>query len=521
MKPLFYVIVFTMLCPLMLWGQGSYSVFPNEAEYRLPNEIALEGELDDRLIYRFRRNNVFEIWISDGSADGTYMLQDGSYIEVTYKSDSIWYFNITLDNNEGRIASLEPGDQELTTVFEDTRQILPAHIWQGDLYFQRRIFQSTDRYLAKLDLETNFVTTLYTDDGLSIRSIGSSDDYIYFIASLPDGNFLGRTQGENSDVEVDMLLFPNTNTFSPYIFPMVSNGEGVYFFYHPDKETYNIYYMHDTMSFPTILDTAIVNSTRISAQFNDKYCFQVVQKKFIGFDSKLMITDGTLAGTSYATIDGDEDLSPTGFKVFKDRMYFHFNKAGNGLASIGADETEAVVELRPTGHTDGAIGNIRESVIYQDSLLVTNGITLDDAELYVCEGNEETLMLLSDVIEDDESDPSDLTVVGDRVFFIAGDSDLRQLYVYDPNYNVSVLDLASQKEINLYPNPTQGVIYLDEDVSNVYSQIQIVDQKGKIVAQQKLNQHSTVNLGQLIPGFYTAVFSGDGVAAHANIMIKK
>jgi predicted secreted protein len=67
-------------------------------------------------------------------------------------------------------------------------------------------------------------------------------------------------------------------------------------------------------------------------------------------------------------------------------------------------------------------------------------------------------------------------------------------------YNKTVsINTKEEMEINLYPNPTNGIIHLNHSSAN---QIRIVDIAGKIIEEKKINNNN-INLNHLPKGIYT------------------
>jgi hypothetical protein len=83
------------------------------------------------------------------------------------------------------------------------------------------------------------------------------------------------------------------------------------------------------------------------------------------------------------------------------------------------------------------------------------------------------------------------------------------LTYYDGNETVDIKEIKTINEINLYPNPTNGVIRIDLGNNTLNNAtIQVIDLLGKII-QTKLAsaQKTTINLSNYSKGIYLVKFS--------------
>tara|TARA_B100000809_G_scaffold259873_1_gene305690 strand:+ start:5994 stop:8246 length:2253 start_codon:yes stop_codon:yes gene_type:complete len=83
------------------------------------------------------------------------------------------------------------------------------------------------------------------------------------------------------------------------------------------------------------------------------------------------------------------------------------------------------------------------------------------------------------------------------------------LTYYDGSVTVGIVEINSITEINLYPNPTNGIINIDLGNNNLNNAtIQIIDLLGKVIQTERTtSQKTTINLGKYSKGIYLVKFS--------------
>ena len=83
------------------------------------------------------------------------------------------------------------------------------------------------------------------------------------------------------------------------------------------------------------------------------------------------------------------------------------------------------------------------------------------------------------------------------------------LTYYDGSATVGIIEINSISEINLYPNPTNGIINIDLGNNNLNNAtIQIIDLLGKVIqTEHTTSKKTTINLSKYSKGIYLVKFS--------------
>jgi ELWxxDGT repeat protein len=166
------------------------------------------------------------------------------------------------------------------------------------------------------------------------------------------------------------------------------------------------------------------------AEFNDKLYFSASDEQT---GRELYVTDGNAKGTKLL-VDlnpgedkyGAKSSYPDNFIEFNDKLYFTANSAESYFGLYVSDGTAQGTELLVDLFSEGTL-QADNFVEFNGKLYFSASTSENGYELYVSDGTAEGTQLVADIYpgkhsSDDfpnSSDPSDLTVVGDELFFSA------------------------------------------------------------------------------------------------------
>jgi ELWxxDGT repeat protein len=371
------------------------------------------------------------LYASDGSTEGTQLVTDiypgiynsqaRFYISPLYgltESNDKLYF--TADNGEtGRELFVSDGTAEGTQLVKD--------IFPGESKYD-------DNYNSSPSNLTEFKDKLYfsADDGVHGRELFVSD-------GTAEGTqlFVDLFPGEDS--------YGNSNSSDPSSF--VEFKDKLYFSAN-DGESGNELFVSDGTAEGTQLVADLSPGKNIDGNSNGSYPFELTEfndKLYFIASTKetggeLFVSDGTAEGTQLLVdLDPGKDQygygdgsSPLELTEFNGKLYFTaFNsETGNELyVSDGtAEGTQLLVDLNPGKNAEvfqnGSFAS--DLVVFDNKLYFAADDGVHGRELFVSDGTAEGTQLVTDLFPRENSyggnngsDPANLTVVGDELFFSA------------------------------------------------------------------------------------------------------
>jgi len=238
----------------LLFSQGTYPLFENISDNKLDEDAELLGALGNRLLYFDLDDGERKLWASDATPDGTIKIgvAEQNDISLIAKTEDTWYFQEEIGNTY-HISVLNTGSDSLVSLYSSQENIRKGLLWQGSIYFLEdspTSFAGDD--LIKFTLETSTSEILFTSDFGGIRGLGATDNDVMFVASMDEGKMLGKTDGTLMNTATFHMLYPSGGEFGQQVF-MESNGEKMFFAYHPSNNPYNLWVSDGTSDGTMIL----------------------------------------------------------------------------------------------------------------------------------------------------------------------------------------------------------------------------------------------------------------------------
>ena len=365
-------------------------------------------EFNDKLYFRADNGeNGRELWVSDGTTEGTKLFADinpgeeGSSIESFTKFNNKLYF--TADNGEnGRELWVSDGTTEGTKLFADLNPGVEGSNPSDFFEFENKLYFSAD------DGENGW--QIWVSDGTTEGTKLFAD---MGFESSPDNNYYASYPSDFVEVN-DKLYFSavtgregRSGLFLRQLFVSDGTVEGT--------KTINFDLGRDSRFIPYPVDP------RNLIEFNDKLYFN---SRFLGRQipntGNLFISDGTVEGTQGANTSELLSSSNDSPIEFNDKLYFSAFKFGGRelYVSDGTVEgTKLLADLNP-GEYDSDPGNFVE---FNDRLYFT-ARNSEGRNLYVSDGTTEGTQLVADLLTSDSENyrsPYNLTVIEDELFFSA------------------------------------------------------------------------------------------------------
>ena len=421
-----------------LYGQGTYPVQPGT---QVDEDVELLGALGNRLIYFDMVNGNQTLWVSDATSSGTYQIGDSNQEDISLIAMTAdkWYFEETIGGIY-HISELSSGSDNLVSLYNTDEGIERSLLWNGGIYFtvdSPTSFAGDD--LVKLDLSNATTEILFTSDFGGIRGIGATDSEVMFVASMDAGKMLGKTDGTLSNTSTFHMLYPAGGEFANSVF-MESDGDKMFFAYHPNNDPYNLWVSDGTSGGTMILkeydSPSFGTPDRPFAFLDGKFYFILREADSpSGTTFELHVSDGTVNGTFNLNPNSSGYLHPRQLSVFNNKIYF--NSLDNNWALMATNGTVAGTEtiIQPYGYQSGGIGQVYENGFYNNQLVLQARSADHGSEIFISDGTLAGTTLLADVVPgEDGSSPSQFIQVGDLLYFIAEIDNDTYLYVYDSNF---------------------------------------------------------------------------------------
>ena len=415
-----------------------------------------------------------ELWVSDGTSDGTYMVKDiypgeySSYVQYITATDDNLFFRAKRSSNSGYELWVSDGTSDGTTLVTDENNNTIKFPYSlravGDiLYFTTRT-DSNGRELWKSD-GTSGGTTLVKDiylgkEDSDLSHLTGIDSTLYFGANdgtygkelwVSNGTSEGTTLFKDINKQPKSSLYPGSQFFKA--------GDKYYF-----KKENTLWVSDGTVNGTIALDSHPIEFER-SVVFGDKFVYLVD----VDDGYTLKVTDGTVKGTKAifsgkidsftltanstniyfsareeTSEDGPDDDSYNGYKIHKsdgtaegttivtksDGTDFEYPNyltisEDNLFFTSGSKGSQQLYAINMT--TNIATPLSEEGELYVRDLIDVNGTLFfrgendtNGSELWKSDGTVDGTVLVKDIVsEEDSSYPEDFVNVNGTLYFTA------------------------------------------------------------------------------------------------------
>ena len=397
-------------------------------------------EVNDKLYFTADDDkNGKELWVTDGTTEGTQLLKDidpstsdskGSYPGDLTEFNNKLYFRAG-DDETGYELWVSDGTTKGTQLLKD---LYPG----SSSGFRPSPYNSFPEDFTEFNNKLYFTAAddkngkeLWVTDGTAentqlLKDIAPADltelnGKLYFSAGDETGNELWVTDGTTKGTQLVKDIYPGS-TYYPRN----------YTHYVGEPENYSGFYKVNS------------SSPRNSIEFDGKLYFTAKSSKDgkkIG--NELWVTDGTTEGTQLvkdinsnndSNIDSSANSSyADNFIEFNDRLYFIANDGKNGMEELWVSDgtpqgTQLFKDINPG--SDSSFAN--NLTIFNNKLYFSAYDGKTGGQLWVSNGTAEGTQLVADINPTDPTSvyyPSDLIVVGDELFFTADNGETgRELF---------------------------------------------------------------------------------------------
>ncbi|MGB0892067.1 MAG: ELWxxDGT repeat protein [Flavobacteriaceae bacterium] len=359
----------------------------------------------------YNEDSNYELWETDGTEDGSKLFVDinagsnGSYPDNFTINNGTLYFNAGNDTN-GKELWKTNGTVSGTNMVVDNQPGTPNGGPGNMISFNNRLFMSV----------SNPTTNSAVTSGKELRALSNGQSSFEIIKDIDPGSGSGNPS--------NFIIYNNKLFFS------ANDGEKGYELWITDGSTNGTFILKD-------INEGNGNSSPGNFIVSNNILF------FTALNGQLWKTDGTENGTVLV-----KDINPNGNKYlhissgidYNNLLYFWADDQTSGLELWVTDGTENGTVLVKDMNPNGNASTTAELILFNNKLyfVATNGT--DDYKLWESNGTEQGTKMVednSDVVLKNNADGSkDLTVVDNKIYFYGYNATYgKELYVYNPFSN--------------------------------------------------------------------------------------
>ena len=400
------------------------------------------------------RDNGYELWKSDGTANGTVMIKD----------------IFTGNNSNGSANSSAP--YSLINV-------------NGTLFFAA--------------YDANNGSELWKSDGTEVGTVmvGGQPGFQSSIGSYPNltnvnGTLFYAGYSQSNDRDVELWKSDGTDAGTVLV-------KDIYPGYNAQ---YNFFYEGAPNNLINVNGTLFFSAKDFDFPGN-------------GYNLELWKSDGTEAGTlKVKEIRDNFGSYPTSLTNANGILYFAANDGINGIELWKSNGTEAGTTLIKNLYPDAGGSEPREFTYINGTVYFVANDGIIGQELFKTEGTANGTVGYNIRFLSESSSPEYLTNVDGKLFFTAtnGGQNGRELWVLDTNLLSTSENKTNDNKFSIFPNPTNNILTIHNLENKSIDKITILDLTGKKVLEQK-NNSNTINVENLQNGMYLLQILSEGKSA--------
>ncbi len=496
----------------------------NAQDVTLLKDINPSGSIDPRepticngkLFFIVFNNNKFDLWVTDGTADGTHLVKQihptsNGTIEYLYSYDNILLFSAD-DGTYGRELWISDGTESGTQLLKDINPTGGSYSY-GFIEMNNKVYFGANDGIHGDELWVTDGTTAGTQMVKDINPSGESNPQIfivynnklYFVADDgTHGDELWVTDGTESGTE---MLKDINSTGSIVVNEMIIFQNKMYLSLDAGSYGAELWVSDGTASGTQLLKDINPSGEGYPAGF-----IVYDNKIFFSADDgvhgrELWATDGTTNGT-YMVYDVDPATNPTAssypayFTILNGKLYFSADATifGQELwGTDGTDEGTIIVEDLKTGL--GANGWVQKLNMYNNRLYFVGEETEDNFQLWCYD----------DVLDTVYSVAPDIAPLSDPTLYSSFFCVYNGSFYYEAEYSSvgneiwklttqapEIIDDNNDLEITVFPNPASQYITI-KSPEKIYN-VEILNLNGQIILST--TQLENIDIGDLCQGLY-------------------
>lgn len=489
--------------------------------------------LNDKIIFVAEdSSNGKELWVSDGTEIGTYLLKDtnpgtsginifGSVCIV----GNFAYFNVNnslwkTDGTPSGTVLVKSGFTSITrltnvngTVFfeADMDAVNLDELWKSD--------GTTAGTVVVKKLRPGDVYQAYTSNFIQ----APSGNELYFTANDGTGMALWKSNGTTAGT-TKIKNFSNTpqHRFGNFV-----NLNGQIYFAALNSRNIETLWRTDG----TLVGTIPIYEGLYFGSLAPGYIQSIGNKIFLSADNQnpttfgheLWSSDGTLVGTQLIKDinPGNAYSNPKDFIKYQNEIYFTALTVNEGIEFWKTNDTESGTTLVKdfyNGSKSGHMMHYTNSDLDKIYIIADNGT---EKMLYESDGTTIGTNPIFDISESNINFTvamAGMISLNGNLYFVA-ESKAHGLELWKLDSNLSTSSFLTEKVI-MYPNPVKTILTLNIPL-HFYDSIQIFNTSGQIVFSQQQIKSKQVNIENLPSGVYIVNVNSNGKIIHSQKIIKQ
>ena len=162
--------------------------------YYVPKFIKIK----DKTYFSVMNNNIEELWISDGSSEGTKLIKklSNNVVDFSYIDETILFSYSFGEENIYKVDAKSADVKLIKNDFEQYKFASKLVNFKNRVYFSAK---NSNNKLGVYSTDAKKVEKIYTSNLSNIKNLISSDDYLYFISEGSGNINIFRSSGEKDD----------------------------------------------------------------------------------------------------------------------------------------------------------------------------------------------------------------------------------------------------------------------------------------------------------------------------------
>jgi len=468
---------------------------------------------DGKLIFRTN-----ELWISDGSETGTYMLADlnpssSSYPEGFYYSSILnkVFFYARINGASNKLFALD-NTLSITNVTGSNDYGITAHSLKGFVDYNNKVYFRG--YIPATLNEVEMYSTDGTASGLALvedvfPNSSSDPDNLTLYAGMII--FSAKTSSQtgvelcsyNTTNQTTLIKNINTTNFQgslPSDFLVFNNK--VYFTADDGINGRELWVTDGTETGTQLVSDLYVGTSGSNPEnltvFNNALYFTATHPTLGTELFKMATTQNITLLKNIAA--GSGNSNPTNLFVSNGKLYFSADDNTNGRELWSSTGFSSTTNMLKDINTSAASPDSNPSgfVEYFGELYFAANDGVTGRELWKTNGTNAGTSLVSDINTSGDSNPTGFAVVNNFLLFFANNA--TSLWKYqDPSLTTDSFQL--ENNVSLYPNPTKESFSVNG--IDIPFSISITDIQGKLI-KTFTNQLENYDISDLNAGIYFA-----------------
>lgn len=475
--------------------------------------------------------NGQELWVSDGTEEGTRMLKDinpsgSSNPKELAVCNGKLYFQASLDGGPLPHLWISDGTEDNTfDISNDCKS--PEHFtaMNGKVYFSAINndygieFWVSDGTKEGTKMVKN-ILTVGVNEGVSSEPACFTvfNDTLYFVAKSTPVDFQIFQSDGTEEGTIPFEKFPNLGQSTSMDF-IVSNGKLFFNAIETDGDLGSYLYVYDGSN---PVEKLAINGSDFSNpsgffEYNNKLVFNATTA---AYGNELWISDGTMQGTQMIKdINlGISDSRSTGYAVLNNKLYFSATDSVSNDELWVTDGTSAgTLRVKDINLESWTLrgSSPKFFTVYNNKLYFTAKPLMSQVYLFESDGTANNTLqidttLVASCPTGHNPDVSHLFAVDSNLFFLANyTQSTKMLYkLYIPEDD-NIAEFSRDIQIHLYPNPATTSLNINNN-HYIIDFIEIYDVNGKNICRKEINDYdASINVSNLNTGIYSIkIYSG-------------